>query len=79
LYKFSFSELLELANAFCEVALKWKCERIIKSGTTVENAAVFYSTAVAYKAQVRIRYSSVKIDFISNMLCDMLLSYSILK
>jgi hypothetical protein len=77
LYEFSFSELLDLANAYCEVPLKRRCEQIIKHGITIENAAMLYSTAIAYEAKVRIRYDSVKIDFVGNMLCDML-SYSIL-
>jgi hypothetical protein len=44
--------LLELANAYCEVQLKKRCEQIIKQGITVENAAVLYSTAIAYEAKV---------------------------
>jgi hypothetical protein len=57
LYYFSLSELLDLANAYCEIPLKRRCEQIIKHGITIENAAMLYSTAIAYEAKVSIRYS----------------------
>ncbi|XP_069687800.1 RCC1 and BTB domain-containing protein 1-like [Periplaneta americana] len=44
-------ELLDLANAYCEVQLKKRCEQIIKQGITVENAAMLYSTAIEYEAK----------------------------
>jgi RCC1 and BTB domain-containing protein len=48
--------LLDLANAYCEIPLKKRCEQIIKHGITIENAAMLYSTAIAYEAKVRIKY-----------------------
>ncbi|KDR17139.1 RCC1 and BTB domain-containing protein 1-like isoform X2 [Zootermopsis nevadensis] len=44
-------ELLELANAYCELQLKKRCEQIIKQGITVENAALLYSTAIVYECK----------------------------
>ncbi|XP_023712816.2 RCC1 and BTB domain-containing protein 1 [Cryptotermes secundus] len=44
-------ELLDLANAYCEIPLKRRCEQIIKHGITIENAAMLYSTAIAYEAK----------------------------
>lgn len=52
------AELLDLANAYCENKLKRMCEQIIKQGITVENAAMLYSTAIHYHAQVRMRYGT---------------------
>ncbi|CAG0901286.1 unnamed protein product [Darwinula stevensoni] len=43
--------LLELANAYCESQLKLQCERIIKQGITVENAAMLYAAAIKYSAK----------------------------
>ncbi|KAG7169284.1 RCC1 and BTB domain-containing protein 1-like [Homarus americanus] len=42
--------LLELANAYCEEALKHQCERIIRHGITTENAAMLYAVAIKYEA-----------------------------
>ncbi|XP_071517707.1 RCC1 and BTB domain-containing protein 1-like isoform X1 [Panulirus ornatus] len=42
--------LLDLANAFCEEALKRHCERIIRHGITTENAAMLYAVAIKYEA-----------------------------
>lgn len=44
-------ELLDLASAYCEVHLKQQCEKIITQGLTIENAAMLYSTAIAYQAK----------------------------
>lgn len=44
-------ELLDLASAYCEVHLKQQCEKIITQGITIENAAMLYSTAIAYQAK----------------------------
>ena len=43
--------LLDLANAYCEVPLKQACERIIKCGITVDNAAMLYAAAIKYDAK----------------------------
>ncbi|XP_063591426.1 RCC1 and BTB domain-containing protein 1-like [Penaeus indicus] len=42
--------LLDLANAYCEEALKRHCERIIRHGITTENAAMLYAVAIKYEA-----------------------------
>ena len=47
------SGLLDLANSYCETQLKRLCERIIKQGITVENAAMLLAAALKYEAQVR--------------------------
>lgn len=44
--------LLDLANAYCEEALKRHCERIIRHGITTENAAMLYAVAIKYEATV---------------------------
>lgn len=46
------SELLDLANSYCEFHLKNRCEQIITQGITVENAAMLYATAISYQAKV---------------------------
>lgn len=46
------SGLLDLANAYCEEALKRHCERIIRHGITTENAAMLYAVAIKYEATV---------------------------
>ena len=46
------SGLLDLANAYCENQLKRHCERIIKQGISVENAAMLYAAAIKYEARV---------------------------
>ncbi|XP_074657559.1 RCC1 and BTB domain-containing protein 1-like [Tubulanus polymorphus] len=43
--------LLDLANAYCEDQLKRLCERIIKQGITIDNAAMLYAAAVKYQAK----------------------------
>uniref|UniRef100_T1IZ19 acetylcholinesterase n=1 Tax=Strigamia maritima TaxID=126957 RepID=T1IZ19_STRMM len=43
--------LLDLANSYCEQQLKRQCERIIKQGITVENAAMLYAAARKYEAE----------------------------
>ena len=47
--------LLDLANAYCEVQLKRMCERIIKQGITIDNAAMLYAAAIKYEAKVCLR------------------------
>lgn len=42
--------LLDLANSYCETQLKHQCERIIKQGITVENAAMLLAAAIKYEA-----------------------------
>lgn len=49
------SGLLDLANSYCETQLKCLCERIIKQGITVDNAAMLLAAALKYEAQVRNR------------------------
>ncbi|KAL1140940.1 hypothetical protein AAG570_000868 [Ranatra chinensis] len=44
-------ELMELASAYCEDTLKRLCERLIRKGIDVENAALLYSTAIGYRAK----------------------------
>ncbi len=44
--------LLDLANSYCEAALKRVCERIIKQGITIDNAAMLYAAAIKYEAKV---------------------------
>ncbi|EDO27021.1 predicted protein, partial [Nematostella vectensis] len=43
--------LLDLANSYCESHLKQLCERIIKQGITVENAAMLMAAAIKYEAK----------------------------
>ncbi|KAJ8310354.1 hypothetical protein KUTeg_012219 [Tegillarca granosa] len=43
--------LLDLANAYCELALKRMCEQIIKKGITVENVAMLYAAARKFEAK----------------------------
>ncbi|XP_078613708.1 RCC1 and BTB domain-containing protein 1-like isoform X1 [Branchiostoma floridae x Branchiostoma japonicum] len=43
--------LLDLANSYCEQQLKKLCERIIKQGITVENAAMLLAAAIKYEAR----------------------------
>lgn len=43
--------LLDLANSYCEQQLKRHCERIIKQGITVDNAAMLYAAAIKYEAR----------------------------
>ena len=45
--------LLDLANSYCETQLKRLCERIIKQGITVDNAAMLLAAALTYEAVVR--------------------------
>ncbi|KAJ7392624.1 RCC1 and BTB domain-containing protein 1 [Desmophyllum pertusum] len=42
--------LLDLANSYCETQLKRLCERIIKQGITVDNAAMLLAAALKYEA-----------------------------
>lgn len=46
------TELLDLANAYCESNLKKHCIRMIKQGITVSNVAYLYSIAIEYSAEV---------------------------
>ena len=48
-----FAGLLDLANSYCEKQLKRLCERIIKQGITVDNAAMLLAAALKYEARVR--------------------------
>ena len=43
-----------MANSYCETQLKRLCERIIKQGITVENAAMLLAAALKYEAAVRL-------------------------
>ena len=45
--------LLDLANSYCETQLERLCERIIKQGITVDNAAMLLAAALKYEAVVR--------------------------
>jgi len=47
------SGLLDLANSYCETQLKCLCQRIIRQGITVDNAAMLLAAALKYEAQVR--------------------------
>lgn len=42
-----------MANSYCETQLKRLCERIIKQGITVDNAAMLLAAALKYEASVR--------------------------
>ena len=42
-----------MANSYCETQLKRLCERIIKQGITVDNAAMLLAAALKYEAVVR--------------------------
>ena len=46
--------LLDLANAYCETQMKRICERIIKQGITIDNAAMLYAAAIKYDAKVSV-------------------------
>ena len=61
------SGLLDLANSYCETQLKCLCERIIKQGITVDNAAMLLAAALKYEAKVRNR----RMVMVSSLLaCD---------
>ena len=53
---FVFLGLLDLANSYCESQLKRLCERVIKQGITIDNAAMLYAAAIKYEAKVRNNY-----------------------
>lgn len=42
-----------MANSYCETQLKRLCERIIKQGITIDNAAMLLAAALKYEATVR--------------------------
>ncbi|KXJ15070.1 RCC1 and BTB domain-containing protein 1 [Exaiptasia diaphana] len=42
--------LLDLANSYCEIQLKKLCEKIIKEGITIDNAAMLMAAAIKYEA-----------------------------
>lgn len=44
-------ELLDLANAYCEDTLKRLCERVMRQGIDVENAALLYYNAITFHAK----------------------------
>ena len=44
--------LLDLANSYCELQLKRRCERIIRQGITVDNVAMLYATAIKYQVSL---------------------------
>ena len=46
------TELLDLANAYCESNLKKHCIWMIKQGITVSNVAYLYSIAIEYNEEV---------------------------
>uniref|UniRef100_A0A914WLK2 BTB domain-containing protein n=1 Tax=Plectus sambesii TaxID=2011161 RepID=A0A914WLK2_9BILA len=43
--------LLDLANCYCESALKEKCAQIIRKGITVDNSALLYAAALRFEAK----------------------------
>ena len=43
-----------MANSYCETQLKRQCERIIKQGITIDNAAMLLAAALKYEASVRL-------------------------
>lgn len=43
--------LLDLANAYCETRLKRLCERCIRQGITIDNAAMLYAAAIKFDAR----------------------------
>ena len=47
-----FTELLALANAYCENNLKKYCIQMIKQRIMISNAAFLYSIAFKYKEEV---------------------------
>ena len=54
-----FSELLDLANAYCEQQLKELCEQILKHGVNVDNVATLYSTAITHQSEVSLTPISI--------------------
>ena len=45
--------LLELANAYCELELKSRCQQLIRQGANVDNIAALYAISLKYDTQVR--------------------------
>ena len=52
LVTFVFKVLMDLANSYCETHLKKQCERIIKQGIHVDNAALLLAASIRYEAKV---------------------------
>jgi len=50
--------VLDLADSYCEVDLKNKCERLICQRVTVDNIVTLYAVANKYKTQVYIAMHS---------------------
>jgi len=48
------TELIELAEMYCDTNLKEDCSQIIKQAITVSNVAIFYNKAIEYNAKVSI-------------------------
>lgn len=46
------TDLLELADCYCETELKRKCEVLLKQTISVENALKLYTIGVRYQAKV---------------------------
>lgn len=44
--------LLDLADSYCEIELKKRCERLLWQRVSTDNVAVFLAVAAKYKAEV---------------------------
>ena len=44
--------LLDLADSYCEMELKKRCERLLRQRVSTDNVAVFLAVAAKYKAEV---------------------------
>ena len=44
--------LLDLADSYCEIELKKRCERLLCQRVSTDNVAVFLAVAPKYKAEV---------------------------
>ena len=53
-YGIFYLGLLDLATAYCETGLKFKCQKLIREGINEDNAALLYAAAIKYQADVRI-------------------------
>jgi len=56
-----FTELLELADMYCETNLIKDCSQIIKKAITVSNVAFFYNKAIEYNAKVSLELNAINI------------------
>lgn len=57
--------LLDLANAYCEMPLKRKCEQIICQGISVDNVAMLYAAAIKFEAKVSSKLAIVYLKPVS--------------